>query len=185
MTYKELYDKYGKIEIKCKGADSLPIDAIMDFQGSLKKRTKQNKLKLATLMFTHGFIAPFFVWDNKGDYINLDGHCRSDVLCEIREAGIPIPGLFPVSYIFADKEQDAREKLLSISSQFGQWELSELDEWLENIDNDIKEQFRFLEKEIKTEIQIDFAEPNEDAENIQRKEIILCVCPKCGYEWQK
>lgn len=67
MTYKDLYEKYGDIKIKCEGSATLPIDMIMDFQWGLKRRSKKNKLKLAERIFKNGFIAPFFIWENNGD----------------------------------------------------------------------------------------------------------------------
>lgn len=159
MTYKELYAKYGEIKIKCQGSTSLPLDAIMDFQGALKKRTKKNKLRLAERMFKLDFIAPFFVWENKGDYHCLDGHSRTEVLCEIRKEGIPIPGMFPVDFIHAKDIKEAKEILLSISSQYGDFIKEELEEWISDLDDDINDNLRLLEKEI-----------NIEKENIQEKD---------------
>jgi hypothetical protein len=151
--YLELYEKYGEIKIACKGATELPLDVIADFQGGLKKRTQNNKIKLATQIFKKGFSAPFFIWDYQGTYYALDGHARSEVLCEIREAGIPIPGMYPVAYIEAENEQDAREKLLGITSQYGEFVEEELYEWLWEIDKDIKESLRIVDVEIKLSLQ--------------------------------
>lgn len=140
------------IKIKCKGADLLPFESLKIFQGNLKKLTKQNLNKLKNLILQKGFCAPFFVWQDSDNNWILDGSQRDRALKLLQDDGYEIP-LLPVAYIDADNEQDAKEKLLSISSQFGAWDLSELDEWLENIDNDIKEQFRFLEKEINIKIE--------------------------------
>jgi len=146
--YIKLYEKYGEIQVKCRGADLLPIDAINDFQKGLKKRTAKNKLRLATLIFQQGFSFPFFIWQHDGEYFCLDGHGRSDVLCEIRKSGIPIPGMFPVDYIEAETIEEAREKLLAASSQYGEWSEDELTEWLKDIDKEIREQFRVVDKEL-------------------------------------
>lgn len=180
MTYKELYKKHGEIKIKCEAKDMLPLDAIMDFQGGLKKRSKQNKIKLATQIFKNGFIAPFFIWQNKGDYVCLDGHSRSEVLCEIRKAGIPIPGMFPVAYIQAKNEAAAKEILLSISSQYGDWNEDELNEWLGSMDDDIKESLRFLDEEI---ILNNF-EPTDETEQGKLDELEMTKCPECGHEFK-
>jgi len=146
--YLELYKKYGEIKIKCQGASELPIDAITDFQGKLKKITDKNKINLATQIFSKGFIAPFFVWNDQEVYKVLDGHQRSIVICEIRETGIPVPAFFPVVYIEADNEEDAREKLLGISSQYGEFDESELNDWIKNIDDEIKDSLRITNKEL-------------------------------------
>lgn len=152
----------------------------MDMQGGLKKRTQINKLKLAERMFKLGFIAPFFIWEHKGDYFNLDGHGRSEVLCEIRKAGVPIPGIFPVAYIHAKDEAEAKEMILSISSQYGEWNEDELDDWLKNLDTDITDSLRLLNKEIKTSIDLDIDKKIEKED----KDSDLICCPSCGYQWE-
>jgi len=146
--YLELYQKYGEIRIKCQGANNLPIDAIFDFQGGLKKLSEANAVRLATSIFKEGFCSPFHVWENKGDSFCLDGHQRTFVLLGFREAGIPIPGLFPVSFVFADSEKEAREKLLVITSQYGEFQRDQLDDWLTGIDEEIRDILRLTEKEI-------------------------------------
>lgn len=110
------------IEIKCKGADTLPIDRILDFQNDLKTLSKDNEKKLRNSILKFGFIAPFFVWDDKGDWKLLDGHQRLKTLLKMREEGYDIP-LLPVDYIEADSEEDAKRKLLHITSQYGEFTL--------------------------------------------------------------
>jgi hypothetical protein len=165
--YLELSKQYGPIKIKCQAADTLPIDAIMDFQGGLKKGTDKNKIKLATRMFSIGFIAPFFVWEHEGDYYNLDGHRRSQVLCELREAGIEIPGMFPVAYIQAGTAEEAKEALLSISSQYGEWDTEELNNWLEDLDDEIRDSLRLLDKEIDISLPIETDDDDEIPEDVE------------------
>ncbi len=121
-----------EIIVKCQGADLLPIDRILEFQGSLKKLSRSNEAKLRHSILTLGFIAPFFVWGNPGDWKLLDGHQRLKTLLNMRKEGFDIP-LLPVDYIQADNEQDARKKLLAITSQYGEFDLYTLGEWLENL----------------------------------------------------
>ncbi len=109
-----------KVEIKCKGADTLPIDKILEFQGELKTLSKGNEKKLRNSILKFGFIAPFFVWDDKGEWRLLDGHQRLKTLLKMREEGYDIP-LLPVDYIEADSEEDAKRKLLHITSQYGEF----------------------------------------------------------------
>ena len=54
----------------------------------------------------------------------------------------------PVDYIYADTEEEAREILLSVSSQYGEWVEEELSQWLEDLDEDLKETLRFVDREI-------------------------------------
>ena len=108
------------IQIKCKGADTLPIDRILEFQNDLKTLSKDNEKKLRNSILKFGFIAPFFVWDDKGEWRLLDGHQRLKTLLKMREEGYDIP-LLPVDYIEADNEEDAKRKLLHITSQYGEF----------------------------------------------------------------
>ena len=73
------------IIVKCKGADTLPIDRIVEFQGELKKLSKENENKLRNSILKHGFIAPFFVWDDHGEWKLLDGHQRLKTLLKMRK----------------------------------------------------------------------------------------------------
>lgn len=122
MKSKEDTNLGGKkvIEIKCKGADTLPIDRILEFQGELKELSKENEKKLRNSILKFGFIAPFFVWDDQGEWRLLDGHQRLKTLLKMREEGYDIP-MLPVDYIEADSEEDAKRKLLHITSQYGEF----------------------------------------------------------------
>ena len=83
------------IEIKCKGADLLPLDAIEDFQGGLKKRGKKEIDLIIKSIERFGFSFPFFIWNGSGHNYCLDGHGRIQALGELRRRGEYLP-LFPV-----------------------------------------------------------------------------------------
>jgi hypothetical protein len=134
-----------KILVKCRGANTLPIDRLLEFQGGLKKIKKKNLEKLKNQILNVGFIAPIFVWEHEGDEYIIDGHQRLAALCSLRQDGVDIP-MLPVDYIEADSEKDARKKLLSISSQYGDFDLDELGAWVDEIED--SEGLRFLEEEI-------------------------------------
>jgi DNA modification methylase len=136
-----------KIEIKCKAAETLPIDLITEFQGNLKKLSKKNLEKLKKRIVEDGFIAPFFVWDDRGQYKLMDGHQRLQALISLRQDGYDMP-FFPVANIEAEDEADARRKLLSITSQYGEFDIEELTAWVDQIDDDIAETLRFADEEL-------------------------------------
>ncbi|HCX88118.1 MAG TPA: hypothetical protein DG761_08835 [Gammaproteobacteria bacterium] len=123
----------GTIKIACQGADTKAIDELKEFQGSIKKLPKDNFEKLKRAMLEQGFSAPIFVWENAGDNMILDGHQRLAVLLKLRRQGYEIP-LLPVVYVEAESENDARLKLLSISSQYGEFQLDQLYEFTDEID---------------------------------------------------
>ena len=162
----KLYEQYGIIEIKCEGADLLSIDEIKDFQGGLKKRSDKNLLRLITNMFMNNFIAPFFTWGVDGDNVKklLDGHSRLIGLTAIRDAGVPIPDKFPVDYIHARDEAEARRFLLSITSQYGQFIQETLDSWTSELEAEIAETLRIVD----TEVELAIASITADVENITK-----------------
>jgi len=136
-----------KIIVTCTAADRLPIDTILEFQGDLKNLTKENREKLKKSILKNGFTAPIFIWQNAGDNYILDGHQRLATLLHMRQKGYDIP-LLPVAYIEAENEKQAKEKLLVITSSYGEFDLEILDDWLSDIDDEIGEILRFVDGEI-------------------------------------
>lgn len=121
------------IEITCRGADSLPLDAIEDFQGNLKKRSKKDIDLIIKSIEKYGFSFPFFVWNGSGHNYCLDGHGRIQALCEMRKRGVSLP-LFPVAYIEAADEAEAKHKLLRLNSQYGQMSIDSVLEFAEGLE---------------------------------------------------
>jgi len=106
------------IRIACTGSDMLPLDAIEDFQGGLKKRGKKEIEQIITSIMRFGFSFPFYVWNGSGHNYCLDGHGRIAALSELRRRGENLP-TFPVVYIDAKDEAEAKQKLLRLNSQYG------------------------------------------------------------------
>ncbi len=158
-----------EIKIKCKGADLLSIDAIMDFQGKLKSISRDNLERLKVSILKNGFIAPIFIWRNEGKSMALDGHQRIKALLSMKDDGYDIP-LLPVAYIEANNESDARQKLLAITSQYGEFDIDELNSWVNDLDLEIAETLRFANDEIDLELQEEETEDDdeldEDVESI-------------------
>jgi len=162
--------------ITCQGADKKSISELEDFQGTLKKLDPKNAEKLEKSIRKYGFTAPFFVWGNK----LLDGHQRLKVLkTRFKPEEYPENG-FPVVYVDAEDEYQAREKLLHITSQYGELDVEELEAWISDIDADIAETLRLVDGEValgsKDLAMSDFDEATDDDKP-------GTVCPKCGFEW--
>lgn len=121
-----------EIKITCKGADLLPLDAIEEFQGGLKKRTKRDIDLIIKSIEKYGFSFPFFVWNGSGHNYCLDGHGRIQALAEMRRRGVSLP-LFPVVYIEAKDEEEAKQKILRINSQYGQITLDTLQDFTKDL----------------------------------------------------
>ena len=132
------------IIIQCKSHKTLPIDRLLEFQGNLKRLTQKNREKLIGSICERGFIAPIFVWDDSGDYRLLDGHQRLKTLLWMREHGWDIP-MLPVDIIEADDEQDAKKKLLAITSQYGEFTTDGYAEFITDIE--VEDSIRLVDGE--------------------------------------
>lgn len=147
------------LRVTCKAAENLPLNQLMEFQGELKRLSKRNLERLKSRIIEDGFNVPFFVWENGGEYMILDGHQRLKALVSLHEDGWEIP-LLPVAFIEAEDEADARKKLLAISSQYGEFDAEELGDWLQELGDDIAETLRLVDGDL--EIPTD-QEEREDA----------------------
>jgi len=121
------------VNIQCRGADVLPLDAIEDFQGNLKKRGKKEIDAIIKSIENYGFSFPFFVWNGDGHNRCMDGHGRIQALCEMRKRGVSLP-LFPVAYIDAVDENEAKQKLLRLNSQYGQMSMDSVLEFTSGLE---------------------------------------------------
>ena len=169
------------IRVTCRGADSLPIDAIVEFQGSLKTITQDNLDKLKRSILRHGFTAPFFVWASADNHL-IDGHQRLKALLALRQEGYDMP-LLPVVYIDADSEAHAKEKLLYISSQYGEFTSEGFAEFTADVDFDMSDirltdGVFFVAEGSEFELPDDNQDIDEDDMSNTEHE-----CPNCGFKW--
>ena len=127
-----------KVVVKSTIKETLPLSYLNVLQGNLKKLSDQNYQKLKNSIVKHGFIYPFFVWeDEKENKIYLiDGTQRHTTLEKMKEEGYKIPQL-PVVFIPAKDIQDAKGKLLAAASYFGEFNLEGTKEFLADLDFDM------------------------------------------------
>lgn len=179
------YSPEKKIIVKARGNQTLPIDRLLEFQGNLKRLTQKNREKLMASILEKGFIAPIFVWDDAGEYRLLDGHQRLKTLLWMREKGWDIP-MLPVDIIEADDEQDAKGKLLAITSQYGEFTTDGYAEFINDIDVDPFTRLVDGEFDIQIREDIDVSEqdnemPKEPADELQDKwQVQLGDVWQCG-----
>lgn len=109
--------------------NKLPTASITEFvatQGDLKFLSKENYDKLKKNIERHGFDIPVYVWiDEDGVKHLLDGHQRKHVL-ETERWFEPIPYLT----MKARNLQQAAERLLEITSQYGTITQEGIDEFI-------------------------------------------------------
>ena len=122
----------GKMEIKitCRGADTAILEDLYPFQGGLKSLSEENYQKLKTIIAgKYGFSFPFAVWKDKNTLWIEDGHQRRTALVRMKKEGYKIPRL-PIDYIEAADEQEAKEKILLATSQYGTMDGESLNNFL-------------------------------------------------------
>ena len=165
------------IKITCEGTDYVDYKSLTPFQGHLKTLSEDNLEKLKASIIKYGFTVPAFIWQSgKKKYI-LDAHQRQLALESLFEDGYIIPNI-PIVYIRAKNKTEAKEKLLHISSQYGQFERDGLDEFLLSLDSDIEllDTLRLVNNEIDMSI---FTEQEENIivnDNTPEEK----TCPHCG-----
>lgn len=110
------------IKVNCETKDKLKLVDMVPFQGNLKKRTEQDLEELKQSLLTEGLIMPFAIWKHEDKNYLLDGHGRRQVLLAMAgntDNPDVITEDWPVVYIEAETEDDARKALLQITSQYG------------------------------------------------------------------
>jgi hypothetical protein len=106
------------IEIKCKGSSLAQINDLVPFQGNLKDLSEENYKKLRKEILELGFSEPVSVWEHDGVLKILNGHQRLKTLKMMRDEGFEIPPI-PISFIQAKDDEEAKKKILALTSQYG------------------------------------------------------------------
>lgn len=109
-----------ELKINCKGTLEVSLSEINLIQGDLKSLNEKNFNKLKNQLFTHGFFVPFFVTKLEDTVYLLDGHQRFRVINELVDKNeLKAPEKYPAVLIEASDLEDAKKKLLAITSQYG------------------------------------------------------------------
>jgi hypothetical protein len=113
---------------------NLPLSALTPFQGKLKKRSEAQLNNLRQSIRAHGFKIPFFAWRDGKTNWSMDGHGRRGVLLDLTARGeIPQNQKFPVVFIAAKDEKEARELLLQNESRYGDITKAGLDAFVSDL----------------------------------------------------
>ena len=108
------------INVMCQTPDVIRLTELTPFQGDLKKRTSRDVRSLASSLSSEGLLMPFAVWQHDGVNSLLDGHGRLLALTELSKGDPSIMEQdFPVIYIDAETEEQAKKSLLQITSAYG------------------------------------------------------------------
>ena len=120
------------MRITCETKDSLPLSALTEFQGGLKKRTEDDIAKIERSIKQYGFATPFFVWKHENKNKVLDGHGRLQTLKAMKMRGEVI-GDLPVVYIDLPNEEAAKNLLLRICSTYGEMTQESVADFLDGL----------------------------------------------------
>lgn len=117
------------ISIRCTGADNFDIEDLHPFQDDIKTMTPSTLKKLENVIISQGFSEPIAVWQNDGRNWILNGHQRHTALQSLRSRGWFVPPV-PVALVDAADEDDARKKVITLASQFGDFNQDHLLEFV-------------------------------------------------------
>lgn len=157
----------------------VPFETLIEYQGDIKELSGDNCEKLKKRILSVGFCDPFVVWDSSEGMFILDGHQRKLALSSLSADGWKIPPV-PVVCVAAETHDRAKEIVLSLTSQFGEFNTSSetMAKWLESFESDIADSFRFVDTEINFNLDFDFGDVPEEEEPQQKKR--ETECPHCG-----
>jgi len=172
-----------KISIKEMVLERIDYRKLKPLQGGLKILTDKNYGKLKSSLESKGVFAPLFVWRNGKENFLLDGHGRERLFRKEKPTFLDAKGkeTFEVPCVVIDAEdlEDAKQKLLLISSQFQSITQEGLDEFAADLDeawvlnSSAFDGLRFDEA-VAPE---DFPEMDDETVKTEKK------CPKCGYRF--
>lgn len=126
------------IKINCQTQDYLEYSKLTEFQGGLKIRDDTDVEKAVRSIKKHGWEFPLFVWrKGKINYV-LDGHCRLLACQYLVAEGEKLPPL-PVVYVKCKDENEAKEILLKLNSQYGRMTAESVKEFLGDLQIDFED----------------------------------------------
>jgi hypothetical protein len=102
-----------ELKINCDTGQYLHLSEMAPLQGALKHRTDTDYAMLQESLETTGLVSPFYIWPCSNIKYILDGHARHYVLSSIDDFRVP------VVYVDAVDIDDAKSKLLNLSSAYG------------------------------------------------------------------
>ena len=135
------------IPISCSGhTDISPLD-LKPFQGGLKDLSVTNYKKLKAGILKLGFSEPLSIWLYHDTNYVLNGHQRLRTILKMIDEGYSCDTL-PCNIVQAKNKKQAKEKILALTSQYGEITSSGLYEFLNDAElsiDDVNEFYRFAD----------------------------------------
>jgi hypothetical protein len=173
------------LKVTCQAAATLPLDKLVPLQGNLKVLSVREFEKLQASLLQYGISFPFLAWKQNGTTYILDGHQRDTVLRKMREQGWKIPPV-PVAYVQAKSKKEAMEKILLISSKYGQIthegllefvalgdiKLPDLKNYIHIPELDLDKEFKTIAKEDNTKIPGEKSDVDKEDARIEAESVL-------------
>lgn len=97
----------------------LGLDEVFEFQGDLKELTTAAYEQFRDQLLELGFSEPITVWFNDNRFNIINGHQRVRTLRQMASEGIEVPTQVPAIVIRAASIEEAKKKVLALTSQYG------------------------------------------------------------------
>src|SRR3990167_1111208 len=124
------YPKSKIIRVTCQGADTAPLDSLIEFQKDLKSLSATDFDRLAGEIIETGIGFPVKVWiDSTGAKQIVGGTQTSRVLRKLRADGFSVPDV-PIVYVEASDAKMAARRVLQDASSYGTVERQGLYEFI-------------------------------------------------------
>lgn len=156
----------------------IPYTKLSILQGSLKTLSEKNREKLCKSILDNGYFIPTFVWRSGEDMYILDATQRYHALQALEKQGYTIPDI-PYIEIEAKDKKDAAQKLLQITSRYGETNTETTFFTDFDIEIDYIKDIEIPELNIKFEESEEGSKEKEVDKDIEHK----TKCPKCGFEF--
>jgi len=134
---------------------------------NLKNNYHAEKVKKS--LINNGFASSIYVWQDKDDIYIIDGHCRNDVLRDLKNDGYEIPDKLNCTFLDLPNKKTAVKYLLQVFNQkTNPVNQGSLDIWLEELDIDLPD----LEIELEDlHIELDEEEEVEEQQEVEEDEV--------------
>jgi len=179
-----------KIKITCEGTDYVDYKTLKPLQGNLKILSDENLCKLKKSIIKYGFTAPAFIWKSGKTLYSIYCHQRVKALDSLFADGYEIPDI-PIVYIKAKDKKEAKEKLLHITSSYGEFTQDGLTDFVYGMDFDIEMSTDFLDglrlaNEEMTLMMPDFEPATEEEQGkLDELDPKWITCPHCGEKFDE
>ena len=154
------------VRIECQGATTASLDQLLPFQGKLKTLTDESYSKFKRIIEDLGFSEPISIWKQDKDHNILNGHQRLETLKRMQAEGWIVPPI-PINLVQAKSIQEAKRKVLALTSQYGDITKDGLHEFMMEADlnfDDLSD-FKFEADFTMDEFRADFDMPGNGSES--------------------